>query len=133
VVRLGHLATFLISFLTDVVALSAVGGWLSVSSRNPRVVVLKTFLIVTLAPWLLQFFIATSRIIQGFTAGNYYWQFLLWPAVWVIKNILLFSWAAWKIRKHFRAAAAQTYGWQRVRKKLAAGLTGQDFSVRPAT
>ena len=45
-----HAAGSLISFLTDVAALSAVGGWLSVSSRNPRVIVLKTFLIVTLVP-----------------------------------------------------------------------------------
>jgi len=127
-----HAAGSLISFLTDVVALSAVGGWLSVSSRNPRVIVLKTFLIVTLVPWLLQFFITTSRIVQSLTAGNYYWQYLVWPAVWVIKNTLLFVWAAWKLRRHFRAAAAQTYGWRRSRKNLAASLAGQDFSVHPA-
>jgi len=117
-----HAAGSLISFLTDVVALSAVGGWLSVSSRNPRVVVLKTFLIVTLAPWLLQFFITTSQIVQNLTAGNNYWRYLVWPAVWVIKNILLFGWAAWKLRRHFRAAAAQTYGWRRARRSLTAGL-----------
>src|SRR2546425_2215271 len=118
-----HAAGSLISFLTDVVALCAVGGWLSVASRNPRVIVLKTFLVVTLLPWLLQFFITTSRIVQNFAAGNYYWQFLVWPLVWVIKNILLFAWAAWKIRRHFRAAAAQTYGRQRARKSLTAGLS----------
>ena len=128
-----HAAGSLISFLTDVVALSAVGGWLSVSSRNPRVIVLKTFLIVTLVPWLLQFFITTSQIVQSLTAGNNYWRYLVWPAVWVIKNLLLFAWAAWKIRRHFRAAAAQTYGWQRPRKNLTAGLPGQDLSVHPAT
>src|SRR2546425_4279630 len=111
-----HAAGSLISFLTDVVALSAVGGWLSVSSRNPRVIVLKTFLIVTLVPWLLQFFMTTSQIVQSLTAANNSWRYLVWPAVWVIKNILLFAWAAWKIRRHFRAAAAQTYGWQRARK-----------------
>ncbi len=127
-----HAAGSLISFLTDVMALSAVGGWLSVSSRNPRVIVLKTFLIVTLVPWLLQFFITTSRIVQSLTAGNYYWQYLVWPAVWVSKNILLFGWAAWKIRRHFRAAAAQTYGWRRARKNLTASLPGQKFSVHPA-
>jgi len=128
-----HAAGSLISFLTDIVALTAVGGWLSVSSRNPRVIVLKTFLIVTLVPWLLQFFITNSRIVQNLAAGNYYWQYLVWPTVWVIKNLLLFSWAAWKIRRHFRAAAAQTYGWQRPRKNLAAELPGRDFSVHPAT
>src|SRR6266566_8361878 len=118
-----HAAGSLISFLTDVVALSAVGGWLSVSSRNPRVIVLKTFLIVTLVPWLLQFFITTSRIVQSLTAGNYYWQSLVWPMVWVIKNVLLFAWAASKLRRHFRAAAAQTYGWRRRRKSLATELS----------
>jgi hypothetical protein len=82
-------------------------------------------------PWLLQFFIMTSRIVQSLTAGNYYWQYLVWPAVWVIKNTLLFVWAAWKLRRHFRAAAAQTYGWRRSRKNLTASLAGQDFSVHP--
>ena len=127
-----HAAGSLISFLTDVAALSAVGGWLSVSSRNPRVIVLKTFLIVTLVPWLLQYFINTSRIVQSLTVGNYYRQSLVWPTIWVVKNSLLFGWAAWKMRRHFRAAAAQTYGWRRSGKKLAAGVPAQDFSVRPA-
>jgi ABC-type transport system involved in multi-copper enzyme maturation permease subunit len=128
-----HAAGSLISFLTDVMALSAVGGWLSVSSRNLRVVVLKTFLIVTLMPWLFQFFITASRILQTLAISNSYWQFLLWPAVWVTKNILLFGWAAFKMRRHFRAAAAQTYAWRRSRNSLPAGLPRQDFSVHPAT
>jgi len=128
-----HAAGSLISFLTDVAALSAVGGWLSVSSRNPRVIVLKTFLIVTLVPWLLQYFINSSRIVQSLTVGNYYRQSLVWPTVWVVKNSLLFGWAAWKMRRHFRAAAAQTYGWRRSGKKLASSLPAQDFSVHPAT
>ncbi len=118
-----HAAGSLMSFLTDIGALCAVGGWLSVSSRNPRVVVLKTFLIVTLLPWLLQYFITTSRVVQSLAAGNSYWQMLVWPMIWLIKNILLFAWAAWKIRRHFRAAAAQTYGWRRARKSLAARLS----------
>src|SRR6185369_9586371 len=91
----------LVSFLTDVVALTAVGGWLSVSSRNPRVVVLKTFLIVTLAPWLLQFFITTSQPVRNFGVTSYYLKSLVWPALWVTKNTLLFGWAAWKLRRHF--------------------------------
>jgi len=128
-----HAAGSLISFLTDVAALSAVGGWLSLSSRNPRVIVLKTFLIVTLVPWLLQYFINSSRIVQSLTVGNYYRQSLVWPTVWVVKNSLLFGWAAWKMRRHFRAAAAQTYGWRRSGKKLASSLPAQDFSVHPAT
>jgi ABC-type transport system involved in multi-copper enzyme maturation permease subunit len=123
----------LISFLTDVVALTTVGGWLSVSSRNPRVVVLKTFLIVTLAPWLLQFFITTSQPVRNLGVTNYYWKSLVWPALWVTKNTLLFGWAAWKLRRHFRAAAAQTYDWRRSRKNFTTALPGQDFSVRPAT
>jgi hypothetical protein len=73
----------------------------------------------------------TSRVVQSLTAGNYYWQYLVWPAVWVIKNLLLFAWAAWKIRRHFRAAVAQTYGHQRARKNRTAEL--RDFSVHPAT
>jgi ABC-type transport system involved in multi-copper enzyme maturation permease subunit len=128
-----HAAGSLISFLTDVVALSAVGGWLSVSSRNLRVVVLKTFLIVTLIPWLLQFFISASRIVQSLAVSNSYWQFLVWPTVWVTKNMLLFGWAAFKMRRHFRAAAAQTYAWRRSSTNLPAGLPRPDFSVHPAT
>jgi len=118
-----HAAGSLISFLTDVAALSAVGGWLAVSSRNPRVIVLKTFLLVTLVPWLLQFFITSSRIVQSLAAGNYYWSYLVWPLVWVIKNILLFAWSAGRMRRYFRAAAAQTYGWRRSRRSLTARLS----------
>jgi hypothetical protein len=81
---------------------------------------------------LLQYFINSSRIVQSLTVGNYYRQSLVWPTVWVVKNSLLFGWAAWKMRRHFRAAAAQTYGWRRSGKKLAAGVPAQDFSVRPA-
>jgi len=40
-----------------------------------------------------------------------------------MKNILLFGWAAWKRRRHFRAGAAQTYGGQRAGKKLIAGIS----------
>ena len=127
-----HAAGSLVSFLTDVLALSAVGGWLSVSSKNPRLVVLKTFLIVTLVPWLAQFFLVSSRLVLSLTAANYYWQPLFWPATWVTKNVLLFAWAAWKLRRNFRAAAAQTYRWRTSKINVATAFRGQSFPVRAA-
>jgi hypothetical protein len=36
--------------------------------------------------------------------------YYLWrPACWVLKNVMFIAWARYKLRKHFRAAAAQTY------------------------
>jgi hypothetical protein len=96
----------LVNFLTDVLALSAVGGWLALSSKKTHFAVLTTFLCVTLMPWLLLHPTGLLQMLQLKFPARYY---LVWPAVWVPKNLLLLAWATYKIRTHFRAAAAQTY------------------------
>ncbi|HXT40317.1 MAG TPA: ABC transporter permease subunit [Candidatus Angelobacter sp.] len=96
----------LVNFLTDVFALSAVGGWLALSSKKTHFAVLTTFLCVTLMPWLLLHPTGLLQMLQGKFPARYY---LVWPAVWVSKNLLFMTWATYKIRTHFRAAAAQTY------------------------
>src|SRR5947207_3431792 len=41
----------LVSFVTDVLAMSALGGWLSLASKRLPFVILKTFTLLTLLPW----------------------------------------------------------------------------------
>jgi len=96
----------LASFLTDVLALSAVGGWLSLSSRRTPFVILETFVLVTLAPWVALHLLGGSRLLQTRFPNSIY---IVQPSAWVAKNLLFFGWATWKSRRHFRAAAAQTY------------------------
>jgi hypothetical protein len=97
----------LISFLTDVLALTAVGGWFSLSSVKTRFAVLKTFAYVILVPWLLLFLMNRNGLLPRFFPQ---YPFLVQPAAFVTKNLLFLAWATYKVRKHFRAAAAQTYG-----------------------
>jgi len=96
----------LASFLTDVLALSAVGGWLSLASRRTPFVILETFVLVTLAPWVALHLLGGSRLLQTRFPNAIY---IVQPSAWVAKNLLFFGWATWKSRRHFRAAAAQTY------------------------
>ena len=96
----------LASFLTDVLALTALGGWLSLSSKRTPFVVLETFALVILVPWVVLFLLGGSRWLQIRFPNSYY---IAQPAALVAKNLLFFAWAAYKSRKHFRAAAAQTY------------------------
>lgn len=104
----------LVSFLTDVLALTALGGWLSLSSRKTHFVILKTFILVTLIPWLVFFLFASSGWMQRLGPVAYV---VAWPAVMVTKNLLFLGWASYKVRRHFRAAAAETYGLRRLRQK----------------
>jgi len=109
----------LISFLTDVLALSAVGGWLSLSSKRMPFVILKTFTLVTLIPRVLVDLFGGLQLLQKWFPNDY---FIALPLVWVVKNGLFFGWAAWKLRKHFRPAAAQTYGLKRPTSRLSRGV-----------
>ncbi|HKS38824.1 MAG TPA: ABC transporter permease subunit, partial [Verrucomicrobiae bacterium] len=119
------------SFLTDVLALTAVGGWFSLSSKKTSLVVLKTFILVTLIPWVLVYLSGPSGLIQralnawgqaGFVQRlSPNWIYWITPAFFVTKNLLFFAWASWKVRRHFRAAAAETYG---VRNRIKTASPG---------
>ena len=108
----------LASFLTDVLALSALGGWLSLSSRRTPFVVLEAFVLVTLAPWVLLYLLGGSRLLQIKFPNSFY---IVQPSAWVAKNLLFVGWSVWRSRKHFRAAAAQTHKLKRPGIELAAG------------
>src|SRR6266404_3968496 len=96
----------LVSFVTDVLAMSALGGWLSLASRRIPFVILQTFTLVTLIPWASIHLFGGAQLIQKWFPNNYYAAL---PLVWVAKNASFFVWAVYKTRRHFRAAAAQTY------------------------
>jgi len=96
----------LAGFLTDVLALSALGGWLSLSSKRTPFVVLETFVLVTLAPWVLLSLVGRSRLLQTAFPNSLH---ILQPLAWAAKNLLFFGWATWKLRRHFRTAAAQMH------------------------
>lgn len=116
------------SFLTDVLALTAVGGWLSLSSKRTHLAVLKAFILVTLIPWVLVYLSGSSGLIQRVATviaekiGVYLsgkpglvqqlapnWYYWITPAFFVTKNLLFLGWASYKVRRHLRAAAAETY------------------------
>jgi hypothetical protein len=98
----------LVSFVTDVLAMSALGGWLSLASRRIPFVILQTFTLVTLIPWASIHLFGGSHLLQKWFPNNSY---VALPLVWVTKNALFFIWAVYKTRRHFREAAAQTYIW----------------------
>jgi hypothetical protein len=108
VIATGSLA----GFVTDVLALSAVGGWFSLASRNVRTVVLKTFAWVILLPWALLRLTGFYRQIATLFPGYYFFVF---PTITVAKNLLFLAWATYQTKKHFRAAASQTHRLRRQR------------------
>jgi len=103
----------LVSFVTDVLAMSALGGWLSLASKRLPFVILKTFTLLTLLPWTSLHLFGGAQLLQKWFASSY---FVVVPLAWVAKNVGFFVWATYKSRKHFRAAAAQTYGWKRPKR-----------------
>ena len=115
-------------FLTDVLALTALGGWLSLSSKRTPFVVLETFVLVILVPWVVLYLLGGSRWLQTRYPGS---AQIIQPAVLVAKNLLFLAWAIWKTRRHFRAAAAQTYGLRRPSFKLAAPSTAHGATLGP--
>lgn len=130
----GALSSF-VSFLSDVIALSVVGTWLSLSMRRPGWAVLTTLLLVILGPFLLAEALgrvrglAPSAVVQWLTSFPWFKtyvgsSFALMPLVrmtaWVAKNLLLAAWAWRRLRTRFRDAAAGTlhtrkrrYRWRR--------------------
>jgi ABC-type transport system involved in multi-copper enzyme maturation permease subunit len=117
-------ASSLVNFLTDVVAISYVGAWLSVATRRATLAILYTFALVILGPWVLGYFISSPTSIlstQWMTwlmskpalrslLGSSVFGFpLLRSTAWVGKNLLFTLWSRTQLRRHLRAAAAQTY------------------------
>lgn len=111
----------LASFVTDVLAISALGGWLSLASRRLPFVILQTFVLVTLLPWASLHLFGGTYLLQKWFPRQY---IVALPLVWVAKNAAFFSWAIFKTRRCFRAAAAQTYGWRRPWPRAAQGVPG---------
>jgi hypothetical protein len=93
-----------------VLALSALGGWLSLSSKRTPFVILETFLLVTLVPWVMLLLLSRSGLLQVKFPNSYY---IVQPLAWVAKNLLFLGWAVLRSRKHFRLAAAQIHKLRR--------------------
>lgn len=111
-------------FVSDVFALCWVGAWLSLSARKATFAMLKTYCYVILAPWFIGYFFPSAqglilpklanypllRPVVALVLSNTLMAFYLWrPACWVFKNVVFIAWARYKLRKHFRVAAAQAY------------------------
>ena len=127
------------SFLTDVLALCAVGTWLSLSLRRPALAILTTLVLVILLPYLLSQALPGLRNFAPVPLIHWLTQlpglsrfanapYLLYPLVrttlWIGKNLLLYFWARRQLRRHFRAAAAQTHRWDRIVRRAPRGATG---------
>lgn len=112
-----------VSFLTDVFALCAVGAWLSLSLRKAGLALLLTFAFVILIPWTLGYYLQglsgllPARLmmwlqnlpwVQQLLPGGLYLPGLGRVAAGVLKNLVFMLWASRQLRRHFRAAAAET-------------------------
>jgi len=112
-------------FVSDVLALCWVGAWLSLSAKKATFALVKTYCYVIVAPWVIGYYVPSAQLLIPQKLANWpalqpVFQFLLsntmvayylWrPACWVLKNVVFIVWARHKLRKHFRAAAAQTHG-----------------------
>ena len=117
----------LVNFVTDVMAICWLGAWLSLASRRPTFVILKTFAWVVLGPWTLGVllpnlssmlpasvlaYLNTSSVLRALGGGGVIGYSLFRTAGWVAKNMILILWARTQLRRHFRSAAAQTHGWK---------------------
>lgn len=136
-----------VNFLTDVLALCAVGGWLSLALRKPALALLLTFGLVILVPWAVGYYLPGS---SGLGGGRFtlWLQSLPWvqkifpnglygfsldrTAAWVAKNLLFILWALPRLRRHFRAAAAQTDDWRRGFWRRRPSSTGSNPAVSVA-
>ena len=92
----------LVSFVTDVIAMSALGGWLSLVSSRLPFVILQTFTLVTLVPWSALHLFGGAPLLQKWFPQNYLFAV---PLAWVAKNALFVAWSVFNLRGHFRAAA----------------------------
>jgi len=121
-------ACSLINFLTDILAICWLGAWLSLSSRRPTYVILKTFAWVVLAPWTLGVllpnlssvmpprvmgYLNTLPLLRSLAVGGVSLFSVLRAAAWVGKNLVIIGYARARLHRHLRSAAAQTYGWGR--------------------
>jgi ABC-type transport system involved in multi-copper enzyme maturation permease subunit len=97
-------------FLADVVALCWVGTWLGLAMRKSSFAVLAAFASVIVIPWGLGYFFPVQRFTTSLTAATSYWSvYGVQAAGWLTKDLLFTLWAWYKLRKHFRAAAAQVH------------------------
>lgn len=134
-----------VNFLTDVLALSYVGAWLSLSLSKPTPALLLTFASVILVPWALGHYLPGWTGIIPAQVTNWFqnqpWIRLLFPAgalgfplgrtlAWVTKNLLFIAWARWRLHGHFRTAAAQTpdWGWARWQRWPSGGPRGRSMA-----
>jgi hypothetical protein len=112
-----------VNFLSDVVALCAVGAWWSVSLRKPAFALLLTFGFVILLPWAVGYYLpgATELVPRRLVAWIHSLEWVKkWlpdgllgysvgrSAAWVGKNLLFTVWALTCLRRRLRLAAAQT-------------------------
>ncbi len=111
-------ASSLICFLSDVLGLCWLGTWLAVSAKRANLAILHTFALVYLAPRAVDYFAPNlgPQVLQAvLPRGAAHWAYnpLFYYAAralpWVLKNVLFVLWAAYKLHRYFRPAAAQTY------------------------
>lgn len=116
-------ASSYVNFLTDILALCAVGSWLSVSLRKPALAILLTFGLVILLPWAVGYYLQgvsglVPRRLLSWVQGLPWLQTLLptqiygfvlgRTAVWVFKNLVFAAWGLFCLRRHLRTAAAES-------------------------
>ncbi len=123
-----------LNFLSDVLALTFVGAWFSLSLRKPGLALLLTFTTVILVPWAIGHYLPLqggqfqARVagwiqslpwLQKLSPAGYLALPLGRMAGWVGKNLILILWARSRLHRHFRAAASQTlhppWSWLRWR------------------
>jgi len=117
----------LLNFVTDVFAICWLGAWLSLASRRPTFVILKTFAWVVLGPWTLGIlfpnlssllpvkvmtYLNTSSVLRALGGGMVGYSMVFRTLGWVGKNVLIILWARSRLRRHLRSAAAQTHEWE---------------------
>jgi ABC-type transport system involved in multi-copper enzyme maturation permease subunit len=99
--------TSALNFLGDAWALTWVGMWLGLSSKNITQATIKTLVRVLVWPLAAIVFFPP------------FWALLVFPGgliVWVLKSVLIAEWAKQKLRQNFRLVAARPYepdsgGW----------------------
>ncbi len=135
------------NFLSDVLALCAVGTWLSVSLRKPALALLLTFGLVILLPWGVGHYLPVGsglgggRLtqwlqslpwLQNLFPGGLYGFSLDRTVAWVGKNGLFVLWALPRLYWHFRAAAAQTGDWRRRARRRRPAPAAPSLDAAPA-
>ena len=100
------------------IALSWVGMWFGLRARKPFLVVAWTAGLVIGLPWLLASILTIASSVRGAggwsgAAGSSFW-FVLWPLVYLGKNLLAIRWAAARLQQELRVTAPLAIGeWLR--------------------